>query len=192
MMKLGRAEVVGEKTAGAGHMARMIDFPSMDIRLKLPTGAPTDGQQIEGAGIWPDIPASDEEALLNAHAEALKEAAERSDDDLKAGEMLWLAEGLISQSKPVNLSEETLRSYVGQYQGEQDVISVVLDSTGLCAIENNLPAVHLLPFPEHVFTAKEYPEDRGKFVFGRDKTRAEKLIILSSDGRSMEFRRTGK
>ncbi len=194
MMQLGRARVVGERTAGAGHMARMIDFPSLDIRLKLPTGAgvKTQGQQIQGAGILPDILVSGEEALMIAHAEALKAAAGQSDDDLKASRMVWLAEGLIAQSKPINLSSEMLRSYVGQYQGEQDLISVMLDSAGLCAIENNLPAVHLVPFSEHVFTAREYPEDRGKFVFGRDKTKAEKLIILSSDGQSMAFERVAK
>ncbi len=191
LMQLGRAKAVGERTAGAGHMARMIDFPSLDIRLKLPTGAGAagDGPQIQGAGILPDILVSGEEALMIAHAEALRAAAGQSDDDLKASRMKWLAEGLIAQSKPINLSMEALKSYLGQYQGEQDLISIMLDSTGLCAIENNLPAVHLVPFSEHVFTAREYPEDRGTFVFGRDKTKAEKLIILSSDGQSMEFRR---
>jgi hypothetical protein len=192
LMQLGRARVVGERTAGAGHMARMIDFPSLDIRLKLPTGAAADGQQIQGAGVVPDIPASGQEALLIAHAEALKAAAEECGDKLKAGKLIWLAEGLIAQSKPINLSAKMLRSYVGQYQGDQDIISVVLDSTGLCAIENNLPAVHLVPFSEHVFTSREYPEDRGKFVFERDKTKAEKLIVFSSDGQSMELKRSGE
>ncbi len=192
LMQLRRARAVGERTAGAGHMARMIDFPSLDIRLKLPTGAAAGGQQIQGAGVVPDIPASGEEALLIGHAEALKAAVEGCDDKLKAGKMMWLAEGLIAQSEPISLSIETLKSYVGKYQGEQDLISVVLDSSGLYAIENKLPAVHLVPFSEHVFAVKEYPEDRGKFVFGRDKTRAEKLIILSSEGQSMEFERVDK
>ena len=85
LMRCGRARVVGERTAGAGHMARIVDFAAMDIRLKLPTGSPIDGQQIQGEGVIPDVSASGEEALLIAHAEALKAAAGQSDDDLKAG-----------------------------------------------------------------------------------------------------------
>lgn len=187
LMRLGRVKVVGEKTAGAGHMARIIDFPSIDIRLKLPTGAPADGHQIQGAGIRPDISASAEKALLIAHAEALKAAAEQSSDELKARKMIWLADGLIAESNPIELSTEDLRKYLGKY----DQISVILDSTGLHAKEGDLPVVHLIPFSKHTFTAKEHPENRLQFAFGRDDSKASKVVVMSSNGQTMELKRTG-
>jgi hypothetical protein len=188
LMKVDRAKSVGERTAGAGYMARIIDFPSMDIRLKLPTGAPADGQGFQGIGIEPDITVSDDKALLIAHAEALNAAAKQCDDELKAGKMIWLAEGLMAECNPPDIGEELLRSYVGQY----DQVSVVWDSAGLTAREVDLPPVHLVPFSEHTFTAKEHPENRLRFEFGRDKSKAMKLLIMFNDGRSMELKRTGK
>jgi len=187
LMKLRRAKVVGEKTGGAGHMARFVDFPSIDIRLKLPTGAPADDQGFQGSGIQPDIPASAEHALLVAHAEALRAAADRSTDERKERKLLWLAEGLLAEVNPIDLTAEELRAYMGKYEH----ISIMAESGDLYAEEDDLPRVHLVPFSTHCFTAKEHPENRLKFVFDKGYVRASELIILFGDGRMIELKRTG-
>lgn len=117
LQKLGRAVLIGERTAGGAHPVARKPVDD-DFFLQTPMGEirdPVDRSDFEGTGVAPDhdIPASG--ALAFAHRLALEALAAKYPEKKK--EYDWLLPALANEIAPFAPSPEDLQKLVGEYEG---------------------------------------------------------------------------
>lgn len=82
----GRAKIVGDRTAGAGHMVNSFDVPhGFMVGVSITrVSDPKTGLEWEAVGVQPDVAVSSDRALAVAHAGALREIAARASGPQRA------------------------------------------------------------------------------------------------------------
>jgi hypothetical protein len=137
LQQLGRAKVVGDRTAGAGHNNTFVDLGNgfrASISITRVSDART-GKEWERVGVQPDIPSAPDEALAIAHVAAL-DTLLRSTHDAELTAALStarLAAG--AQAHPHRVPAQMLASYAGTYEGgrviaaDRDVLLYRRDAT---------------------------------------------------------------
>ena len=76
----GRAKIVGDRTAGAGHMVNSFDVPHgflVGVSITR-VSDPRTGREWETVGVQPDVAVPSDRALATAHAGALRELAAKA------------------------------------------------------------------------------------------------------------------
>ena len=112
---LKRAVVVGENSMGGAHTIDRIPVDDKFI-VNIPyaySKNPITQDNFEGKGVKPDVEVISENALLKAHALALKKRIAKEDNETIKATLIWAADGIPSQT--VSLSEEVKKSYEGNY-----------------------------------------------------------------------------
>ncbi|WP_447756828.1 S41 family peptidase [Sphingopyxis fribergensis] len=116
LKKLGRATLVGERTAGGAHPVDRKPVGS-DFFLQVPIGQirdPVDRSDFEGQGVTPDHLVASADALTAAHRLALADLART--DPAKKAEADWLAPVLAPRLQP---SAAELKAIAGRYEGRR-------------------------------------------------------------------------
>lgn len=116
LKKLGRATLVGERTAGGAHPVDRKPVGT-DFFLQVPIGQirdPVDRGDFEGQGVTPDHPVASADALAVAHRLALADLAKA--DPAKRAEADWLAPELAARPQ---LSPAALKALAGRYEGRR-------------------------------------------------------------------------
>ncbi|HEY0595314.1 S41 family peptidase [Sphingopyxis sp.] len=116
LKKLGRATLVGERTAGGAHPVDRKPVGS-DFFVQVPIGQirdPVDGGDFEGQGVTPDHLLASADALAVAHRLALAELAKA--DPAKRADADWLAPELAARPQP---SAAALKAIAGRYEGRR-------------------------------------------------------------------------
>ncbi|SEH13638.1 N-terminal domain of Peptidase_S41 [Sphingopyxis sp. YR583] len=116
LKKLGRATLVGERTAGGAHPVDRKPVGT-DFFLQVPIGQirdPVDRSDFEGRGVTPDHPVASADALAVAHRLALADLAKA--DPAKRAEADWLAPELSKRPQP---SATALKAVAGRYEGRR-------------------------------------------------------------------------
>ena len=116
LKKLGRATLVGERTAGGAHPVDRKPVGT-DFFLQVPIGQirdPIDRGDFEGQGVTPDhlVPSAD--ALAVAHRLALADLAKA--DPAKQADADWLAPMLAPRTAP---TAAALKAIAGRYEGRR-------------------------------------------------------------------------
>ena len=123
LKNLGRATLVGDRTAGASHMVQMYALPQGFVAGVSITRVsdPRTGSEWEAIGVQPDVHVEPERALAVAHAAALRKliAAAREPGRQRALEML--VEWVEARDRPIAVDREHLAALVGTYEGEREV-----------------------------------------------------------------------
>ena len=116
-----RASVVGSRTAGAGHMVQ--DFAvghgfvvGVSITRVID---PASGLEWEGAGVQPTIAAAPEQALIEAHAAALRQIVASNTDPERRKVLARQLLVIEAQRRPQVLDLNAARGMVGQYEGRE-------------------------------------------------------------------------
>ncbi|KTE22421.1 hypothetical protein ATE67_00240 [Sphingopyxis sp. H050] len=114
--KLGRATLVGERTAGGAHP---VDRKPVghDFFVQVPIGQikdPVDRGDFEGQGVAPDHAVPSAEALTVAHRLALADIAKA--DPAKRADADWFAPTLAA---PAKVAPAELKAVAGQYEGRR-------------------------------------------------------------------------
>ncbi len=115
---LKRAIVIGEVTSGAAHPAKEHSFPELNIVISIPYGRainPITGTNWEGTGVEPHIKVPAKEALSVAHLEALKALLSECGNDKRKAGLEWAVRGLEARLKPVLMTADEMKEYVGSY-----------------------------------------------------------------------------
>jgi hypothetical protein len=115
----GRATVVGDRTAGAGHMVRGVPVPHgfvASISITRVTD-PKTGREWERDGVQPDLRVPAERALEAAHAAALRTVAQRADDAERRGQLTRLAEAAEARGRDDRPPAAALARWAGVYDG---------------------------------------------------------------------------
>jgi retinol-binding protein 3 len=122
----GRATIVGDRTAGAGHMVRAVDVGQgfvagisftrvMDARS---------GLEWERDGVQPDVRVAPERALDAAHAAALRTIARvATTDDARRRTLELLAEAVDARGTGAPLAPARLAALAGTYEGDREVLA---------------------------------------------------------------------
>ena len=116
LKKLGRATLVGERTAGGAHPVDRKPV-GRDFFLQVPIGQirdPVDRGDFEGQGVTPDHPVASADALTVAHRLALAEVAKA--DPEKRADADWIASTLAARPQ---LTPAALKAITGRYEGRR-------------------------------------------------------------------------
>lgn len=116
LKKLGRATLVGERTAGGAHPVDRKPVGT-DFFVQVPIGQirdPVDRSDFEGQGVTPDHPVASADALAFAHRLALADLAKA--DPAKRADADWLAPELAAHVRP---APTALKAIAGRYEGRR-------------------------------------------------------------------------
>ena len=119
---LGRATLVGERTAGAGHMVDFVDVPR-DFVLGVSitrVADPKTGLEWEGVGVQVDKAVDADRALVVAQQEALKLLAGRTTDPEQKRRLEWSADWVAANDQPQPSASEMSR-FAGTFDDEREV-----------------------------------------------------------------------
>ncbi len=185
---LKRATIVGETTGGGANAGGVLDVAPF-FRVYMPMGRPVDrdtGTNWEGTGVEPDIKTTAREALVTAHLEALKKLKANASSKDDQARLDWAIERVTAGRNPVNLSNEELRRFTGNYRTGR----VFVEGDQLRYQPENREPFLLTPLSRTVFTVDAQELARLEFIPGPDG-RFEKLIYIDDDGYRQEFASTG-
>ncbi|MCX6582132.1 MAG: S41 family peptidase [Candidatus Aminicenantes bacterium] len=181
---LKRATIVGETTGGGANAGGVLDVAPF-FRVYMPMGRPVDrdtGTNWEGTGVEPDIKTTAREALVTAHLEALKKLKTKVAPKDDQARLDWAIERVTAGRNPVNLSNEELRRFTGNYGTGR----VFVEGDQLRYQPGNREPFLLTPLSPTVFTVDAQEAARLEFIPGPDG-RGEKLIYIDDAGYRQEF-----
>jgi len=116
LQKLGRATLVGERTAGGAHPVDRKPV-GRDFFVQVPIGQimdPVDHVDFEGQGVAPDHAVASADALIVAHRLALADIA--GADPAKQTDIDWLAPTLAT---PAEVRPADMKAIAGRYEGRR-------------------------------------------------------------------------
>ncbi|HJS10055.1 S41 family peptidase [Sphingopyxis sp.] len=116
LKKLGRATLIGERTAGGAHPVDRKPVGS-DFFVQVPIGQirdPVDRSDFEGQGVVPDHQVASADALAVAHRLALADLAKS--DPAKQADADWFAPELAPRARPATAA---LKAITGRYEGRR-------------------------------------------------------------------------
>lgn len=119
LRKLGRATLVGERTAGGAHPVDRKPVGT-DFFVQVPIGQirdPVDHGDFEGKGVTPDHAVASADALPLAYRLALADLVRA--DPARQAEVDWLAPTLAARTKPIQLPFAELKQLAGRYEGRR-------------------------------------------------------------------------
>jgi hypothetical protein len=115
----GRAKMVGRRTAGAGHMVAQIPIGNgFTVSVSITrVSDPLTGSEWEQVGVQPDIAVDPEQALVAAHAAALKTIAASTTDAGRARTLRLLIETNEARLHATAENPTRLAQFTGTYEG---------------------------------------------------------------------------
>ncbi|CAM2744050.1 S41 family peptidase [Janthinobacterium lividum] len=183
MKKLGRATLIGERTAGGAHPVARKPLND-DFFLQVPIGQiqdPVDHGDFEGAGVQPDIPSPSIRALPLAHKLALENLAKT--DDARRTELAWLLPSLTAAIERPHVDAGMLAKAAGKYEGRQ----IILDNGTLYYIWRDRFRVALEPIGPNLFAVEGVSDFRYRLDVSRGKVTA--LERVNMDGSIQRYKR---
>jgi retinol-binding protein 3 len=187
MKMLKRGKVIGEKTQGGANPSQA--FPLTDrFTVYIPIGRsinPVSGQNWDGIGVEPDERVSATDALLVAHAEALKEIIQSTVDPRDKREAEWALPVVENQQHPVIVSTEMLQRFVGEYG---TLHHIMLEDGHLISQSHDFPKRELRPLTPDLMQFIGFDDVRIKFISDGSR-KVVGLRILNKDGTSEQEKR---
>lgn len=183
MKKLGRATLVGERTAGGAHPVTRKPVDD-DFFVQVPIGQirdPVDHGDFEGTGVQPDIQSPSVRALALAHRLALENLAKT--DDARRTELAWLLPTLTTTGQRPAADADTLRKAAGKYEGRQ----LVLDDGTLFYIWRDRFRVALELIGPNLFAVEGVTDFRYRLNTQRGKVIS--LERINKDGSIQTYQR---
>lgn len=185
MKKLGRATLVGARTAGGAHP---VDRKPVDdaFFLQTPIGQirdPVDRGDFEGVGVAPDVAVPSVDALAVAHQAALDRLGANSAEQKAMAD--WVRPVVAARLRPPVVSPAQLQAVVGQYGGRE----IVLENGTLFYLWNKRFRVALAPLSPDLLSVEGVAEFRYRLVRGDGKVVA--IERVHQDGGTQRYERTG-
>jgi hypothetical protein len=181
-----RATLVGEVTAGAGHMVNHFPLPdgfTAGVSITR-VSDPRTGAEWEATGVQPDVAVPADRALPEAHMAALRDLAAKSDDPARRRRLEWAAEWVEADARRDILDATRAQAVVGRYEGER---AVTLVDGRLMYARAARPAMPLVPLRDGGFALNA--ETRISFGTG---LRASALEETRIDGTRSTYGRVGQ
>ena len=183
MKKLGRATLIGERTAGGAHPVARKPVTD-DIFVQVPIGQirdPVDHGDFEGVGVEPDRQSPSIRALPLAHRLALENLARA--DPARQTELAWLLPALTAQIDRPTINAAVLRNAAGRYEGRR----IVMENGTLFYIWRNRFRVALEPLEANLFAVEGVSDFRYRLNWQRGKVTS--LERVNQDGSIQAYKR---
>ena len=180
LKNLGRAMTVGEITAGAAHKTHRHIFSDLKVEIHMPDGRsfdPISGNDWEGTGVAPDIPADADRALEVAHAKAIESLLENETRELARFRLEWVSRDLKATRSPIVLERQSLQRYVGAY----GPLTIWLEQDTLYYQRDKRPRFMLVPLGDDWFKLQGLDYFRVRFVVDENDT-VTMLASVYDDG----------
>jgi hypothetical protein len=184
LKNLGRATVVGEPTAGAGHNNAMISsghgFATSISFTRVMD--PKTGAEWEGGGVKPNVVVDQSQALEAAHALALTAIASASTDERWKRELTLTREVVEAQRAGRRVPQELLSGAPGTYEGGR---TVTAQSGRLrYSRREEAPDDELVPLADGTFGV-----GAARIAFEREGGRVVRLRVTQPNGTSLTYGR---
>ncbi|MEK6638190.1 MAG: S41 family peptidase [Pseudomonadota bacterium] len=182
MKKLGRATLIGERTAGGAHPVARKPIDA-DFFLQVPIGQirdPVDHGDFEGTGVQPDIQSPSIRALPLAHKLALENLAKT--DAAQKAEYAWHLPELMAKIQRPDIGTNILRNVVGTYEGRK----ITLENGTLYYNWRERFRVALEPIAPNLFAVEGVSDFRYRLNTQRGKTALERV---NKDGSIQTYKR---
>jgi hypothetical protein len=181
----GRGLLVGERSAGAGRPNRL--YPIEEGFVVSVSGGrtfdPRTGKEWERVGIEPDISAANDDALLAAHAEALKKLAGSTQDTPRRRSLDLARENLEARWHQRAVSANVLARLAGEY----DTRRVIVDGGKLYYTREGMRGrTELLAITDTTFALGEAT----RVEFMHEGNRVTSVRFLTPDGQIAVVPRT--
>lgn len=183
MKKIGRAKVIGARTAGGAHP---IDRKPIDSNfyLQVPIGQirdPVDRGDFEGVGVLPDVDVPSINALAIAQKIAIEGLMEKN--PAKREELDWDLVSLNAKIDPVTVTPTMIRAAVGKYEGRM----IGLDHGHLYYIWRDRFRAALVPISPGLFDIEGVSDFRYRLVSKAGRTTG--LERVNRDGSTQFYKR---
>jgi hypothetical protein len=119
LQQLGRARVIGDRTAGAGHNNTFVSVGhgfSASISITR-VADPRTGKEWERVGVTPDRAVAPRQALVVAHVSALDSLSKLATDAAARRTLSTLRSVALAEAQPIAVVAPTLAAYTGLYEG---------------------------------------------------------------------------
>lgn len=185
LKNLGRATIVGDRTAGAGHMVQAFDLAHGFMAGVSITRVsdPRTGREWEAIGVQPDVAVDAERALAVAHAAALRRLAAADGDEERRRRLEWTAEWVEARDRGARPDAARASQLAGDYEGDR---RVALRDGRLWYRRAGGPASELVPLGGDLFSMDG--ESRVRFAGGGP---SPALTIERTNGTSTRVPRAG-
>lgn len=186
LKKLGRATLVGERTAGGAHPVDRKPVGD-DFFVQLPIGQirdPVDGEDFERTGVAPDRDVAAYRALSVAHMMALDALAKSHPDT--ADDYAWIRPLIEARARTTPTAPTVLARAVGRYEGRD----LVIEDGQLYHKWRGHFSVHLEPLSPTLFAVEGVDDFRYRLRL--DGNRVTGLERVRSNGQVQFYPRIGK
>lgn len=180
LQRLGRATVIGERTAGGAHPVTRVPVDDR-FMLQTPFGQirdPVTGKDFEGVGVSPDIAEPASEAFLAARKFLLQRRADAGDEDAR-----WALAPVLFALSGKTASAADLNAAAGDYEGRK----LVRTASGLAYQWRDRFVLALDPIGEDLFAVQGADDYRLRLV--RDKGVVVGLERVWKSGKTVAYRR---
>ncbi|TFG81007.1 MAG: hypothetical protein E4H23_00545 [Chrysiogenales bacterium] len=162
LKNMKRATIVGETTGGGAHPVRM-EILNDNFGIGVPFARavnPISKSNWEGTGIEPDVKVPAARALAKARNLALEKLAAKEKDERIKSTYQWALDGLQAELHPAVFTEETLKSYAGDYGPRK----ITFENGSLFYQRENGAKMKMIPMNEDYFRFEEIEYFRLKIV----------------------------
>jgi len=176
-----RAQIVGERSAGAANPAEMFDTPS-GYRVLVSTGSPRNpinGRNWEGEGVKPDVEVSAAAALPRAQELALTKVLAGSIDGAERQDAQWALEALRAQAGARS------RKPPADVAGDFGMYALEIEDGVLQARRARWPAMTLVPLASDLYYFEDNPSRR--VAIERENGKVVAISIRGSDGGEQRY-----
>lgn len=188
LKNLGRATIVGQPTAGAGHNNALLDAGhGFAVSVSFTRVAdPKTGAEWERIGVQPDVKVDQADALLAAQSLALKAIESKAGSDTARKQTLAaIAEAVDAQLHPHHVAAKKLASYAGEYEGGRTV-SVVGDKLAFSS-RAGAPAEPLVALSDSLFALGER-----RISFARTRDGAMQMTLAAPGDGTLTYSRVAR
>ncbi|HDS01039.1 MAG TPA: hypothetical protein ENO22_13640 [candidate division Zixibacteria bacterium] len=172
LKNLERATIVGETTGGGAHPVQGEIFPNLKVSLRVPFGRainPITGTNWEGTGVEPHISCAADHALEVARVDAMEKLVAKAESEEEKGMLRWDLDMLKAQLEPVEVPEELMNKYVGDYGPRK----IWMEGDELYYQRDDRPKQKLIALSEDIFMIEgvdyfkmKFEEDESGEVIG--------------------------
>jgi len=195
LQAVGRAKVVGERSAGAAHAGGWVPLGHGFV-VFIPNARgfdPRTGRDWERVGVQPDVAAPAGRAREAAQAEAVRRLLARVTDPRQTRELKWL-QPLLDRQAAGTLS--VARSVLDRYAGPYERCTIQVDQDQLQFVGASGVPQRLIALSDDTFQIDDerippHEQVRIHFVAGADGP-ASSLELLVRDGRVLPRARLGR
>lgn len=162
LKNLKRATLIGETTGGGAHPGGT-QIATDRFAVWVPSGRainPITKTNWEGTGVAPHIQVPQQKALMTAHIKALETLAEKAKTPEEKDRINWGLAPLRAKLKPVQIEEQTLKAYAGDYGNR----TITFDGDKLLYQRESQSQHELIPLSEDLFMIETIPYFRLKVL----------------------------